>query len=152
MDVSQVVVHDVTTDDEPYMVTGRYPIGGDPSMLNIVDGEPSRRLKTKSTKSVIQAILDSLPPRIFGPLPQERRVQLATALEAASTIKALLACIVGVQVENCQKQFDRSLVTLDAQHYHRRWICPACNQRWGRHNPNTLACPDLNPLSRSELE
>ena len=121
-------------------------------MLNIVDGEPSRRLKTKSTKSVIQAILDSLPPRLLLDIDETRREEIATGLESELTIKGLLERIAKAQSESCQRLFRRTLVLMDAQRYHRRWICPNCNQRWGRHDPSTLACPNLSPFSVGELE
>lgn len=135
-----------------YLSTAGLPVRHQPSKLIVNPNEPRRRLKTRTDEPALQAILDALPIRLLNKIPEKQKQAYVWALETADNFKQLISTIVSTQTDTHEVAINRLLATLDTQHYHRRWICPKCSQRWGRHNPNTLKCPDMNPLSKSEVD
>lgn len=139
-------------DDDGFVSTAGLPVIDYPCIGIFIDpDEEPVRLKTFSEVPVLQAILDVLPRAFLSGIPVEERSRFVRAMERTRTINALLAQILAAWKVSCMPDVNKLLVTLDTQHYHRRWVCPECGQRWGRHDPHTLECPNMSPLTRGEI-
>ena len=134
-----------------FLSTAGLPVSNPPRLLVIDPNEPHRRLKTRTDEPALQAILDALPVHLLQGLPKEQRQTYVRALETADSFKQLIANIVSSQTDAYELKLNHLLAQLDIQRYHRRWICPKCSQRWGRHDPKTLKCPDMNPFTKGEI-